>query len=222
MLLRLISFCISFNLNKFLEKEKDTRSRGLISLIINKPRVTIPIHSRWISNWMERRSTSRQSSIKVSSRRGEERKKQIATAFDDYLPRQPKRNRDRNEEKRVAERGFIRDLRGRLIVSMEPEQRSVSLTRDGVDLPSTIMCDQVDTLSIFNEEERRVEVQRGLDFYYWKLWYSVASFHYYLLSKVFITIKGSEYLLLFLKLIGDESFMYTCYLRLILYMSPYI
>lgn len=153
MLLRLTSFCIPFNLNKFLEKEKDTRSRRLISLIINKPRVTIPIHSRWISNWMERRSTSRQSSIKVSSRRGEERKKQIATAFDDYLPRQPKRNRDRNEEKRVAERGFIRDLRGRLIVSMEPEQRSVSLTRDGVDLPSTIMCDQVDTLSIFKKSD---------------------------------------------------------------------
>lgn len=66
----------------------------------------------------------------------------------------------------MAERGFIRDLRGRLIVSMEAEQRSVSLMRDGVDLPSTIMCDQVDTLSIFNEEERRVEVRRELDFYY--------------------------------------------------------
>lgn len=49
---------------------------------------------------------------------------------------------------------------------MEAEQRSVSLTRDGVDLPSTIMCDQVDTLSIFNEEERRVEARRELDFYY--------------------------------------------------------
>lgn len=68
----------------------------------------------------------------------------------------------------MAERGFIRDLQGRLIVSVEPEQRSVSLTRDGVDLPWTIMCDQVDcdTLSIFNEEERRVEVRRELDFYY--------------------------------------------------------
>lgn len=128
----------------------------------------------------------------VSSRRGEEReKKNRSPQLSTIIYHVSQSNRDRNEEKRVAERGFIRDLRGRLIVSMEAEQRSVSLTRDGVDLPSTIMCDQVDTLSIFNEEERRVEVRRELDFYYWKSWYSVASFHYYLLSKVFITVKGS-------------------------------
>lgn len=123
----------------------------------------------------------------------------MATAFDDYLPRQPKRNRDRNEEKRVAERGFIRDLRGRLIVSVEPEQRSVSLTRDGVDLPWTIMCNQVDcdTLSIFNEATR--QSAKGAWFLLLKILILRGKCPLFL----FIIVKGFEYLLLS-KLIGYE------------------